>query len=36
MNKLSSLGTAFAIALMMFFLHPASATATPWFNGGYL
>ena len=36
MNKRSSLGTALAIALMMSFLHPASATATPWFNGRYL
>jgi CubicO group peptidase (beta-lactamase class C family) len=36
MDKRSSLGTAFAIALTMFFLHPASATATPWFNAGYL
>jgi CubicO group peptidase (beta-lactamase class C family) len=36
MNKRSSHGTIFAIALMMSFLHPASATATPWFDAAYL
>jgi CubicO group peptidase (beta-lactamase class C family) len=36
MNKRSSLGTAFAIALTMLSLHPLPAAATPWFNGEYL
>ena len=36
MNKRSSLGTAFAIALTMLLLPAAPATATPWFNGEYL
>src|SRR5580704_7474130 len=36
MNKRSSLGTAFAIALTMLSPHPLPAAATPWFNGEYL